>query len=42
MSSQIENDAKAHFDDAYLAPAPHVYIEAMARTGYGIGEQARA
>jgi carnitine O-acetyltransferase len=36
-----ENDAKADFDDVYTASTPHRYIEAMANTGYEIGEQAR-
>lgn len=38
---ETANDAKASFDEAYTAPTPHAYIEAMAATGYEIGERAR-
>ncbi|MEZ6194570.1 MAG: hypothetical protein R3F20_02415 [Planctomycetota bacterium] len=41
MSYEAENEAKASFDDVYLAPTPHGYIAAMAACGYEIGEQAR-
>lgn len=41
MTYKAENEAKAEFDDVYTAPTPHAYIEAMAQTGYEIGEQAR-
>jgi len=35
------NEAKASFDDVYVAPTPHDYIAMMAKNGYQIGEQAR-
>jgi carnitine O-acetyltransferase len=41
MSYHAANEAKATFDEAYTAPTPHAYVDAMARTGYEIGEQAR-
>ncbi|MCB9831098.1 MAG: hypothetical protein H6807_01385 [Planctomycetes bacterium] len=41
MSFEEENEAKASFDDVYVAPTPHGYIAAMAESGYQIGEQAR-
>lgn len=41
MDYEKQNEAKADFDDAYLAETPHRYIEQMARHGYQIGEQAR-
>lgn len=36
-----QNEAKADFDQAYVAETPHLYIEQMAQHGYQIGEQAR-
>jgi len=41
MSYDNANEAKASFDDVYVAPTPHAYIASMAKTGYEIGEQAR-
>lgn len=41
MSYESANEAKATFDDAYTSPTPHAYIEAMAASGYEIGERAR-
>jgi hypothetical protein len=41
LSYEVENDAKACFDDVYAAPTPHDYIAMMAKNGYEIGEQAR-
>lgn len=37
----MENQAKASFDNVYTEPTPHAYIAMMARNGYEIGEQAR-
>ena len=41
MVYEKENEAKANFDDVYMAPTPHAYIATMAKTGYEIGEKAR-
>jgi len=41
MTYEIENEAKANFDDVYVQPTPHDYISEMAENGYEIGEQAR-
>lgn len=41
MKYETENQAKACFDDVYVAPTPHAYIAMMAKNGYEIGEQAR-
>lgn len=41
ISYETANQAKASFDDAYTAPTPHAYVEAMAASGYEIGERAR-
>jgi carnitine O-acetyltransferase len=41
MSYKQENEAKADFNNVYIAPTPHAYIALMANHGYEIGEQAR-
>lgn len=41
LDYESQNRAKADFDEAYVAPTPHLYIDQMARHGYEIGEQAR-
>jgi carnitine O-acetyltransferase len=41
MSFQQDNEAKADFNNVYIAPTPHAYIAMMANHGYEIGEQAR-
>jgi len=41
MTYEHENDAKATFDDVYVQPTPHAYVQKMAVHGYQIGEQAR-
>ncbi len=41
MRYHRENEAKATFDDIYVAPTPHAYVAEMAKHGFQIGEQAR-
>ncbi|MGA6994020.1 MAG: hypothetical protein WBX50_08995 [Candidatus Deferrimicrobiaceae bacterium] len=41
MSYDTANEAKASFDDVYIAPTPHSYIALMAKIGYEISDQAR-
>jgi|GEM_PF-848971 len=41
MTYESENEAKANFDNVYVAATPHAYIAEMAKNGYEIGEQAR-
>lgn len=41
MTYEQENEAKATFDDVYVQPTPHAYVQKMASHGYQIGEQAR-
>ncbi len=41
MTYEEENKAKATFDDVYVQPTPHAYVQKMASHGYQIGEQAR-
>lgn len=41
MPTDDPNQAKATFDDVYVAPTPHAYVDAMATHGYEIGERAR-
>ena len=41
MTYEEENKAKATFDEVYVQPTPHAYVQKMASHGYQIGEQAR-
>ena len=41
MIDNAENKAKANFNDVYIQPTPHDYVQKMGLLNYQIGEQAR-